>query len=159
MEILQQVTKCFNMEILQQVTKCFNMEILQQVTKCFNMEILQQVTKCFNMEILQQVTKCFNMEILQQVTKYCGKEEKLLLRSNFTSFPQYFQYISNFRSQITYSFVKCGCSIYFFLTSNLISWGTDISKYVFQKVPWNLRWRESTVLFGYKKKKKKSTLF
>ena len=29
--------------------------------------------------------------------------------------------ISNFRSQITYSFVKCGCSIYFFLNSaNLI---------------------------------------
>ena len=26
--------------------------------------------------------------------------------SNFSSFPQYFQYISNFRSQITYSFVK-----------------------------------------------------
>ena len=36
-------------------------------------------------------------------------EEK---RSNFP-FPQHFQYISNFRSQITYSFVKCGCSIYF----------------------------------------------
>ena len=40
--------------------------------------------------------------------KYCGKEEKLLLRSNFSSFPQYFQYISNFRSQITHIFVKCG---------------------------------------------------
>ena len=33
--------------------------------------------------------------------------------SNFSSFPQYFQYISNFRSQITYSFVKWGCSTYF----------------------------------------------
>ena len=32
--------------------------------------------------------------------KYCGKEEKLLLRSNFSSFPQYFQYISNFKSPI-----------------------------------------------------------
>ena len=31
------------------------------------------------------------------------------LRSDFSSLPQYFQYISNFRSQITYSFVKCGC--------------------------------------------------
>ena len=40
--------------------------------------------------------------------KYCGKEEKLLLRSNFSSFPQYFQYISNFRSLITHIFVKCG---------------------------------------------------
>ena len=33
--------------------------------------------------------------------------------SNFTTFPQYFLHISNFRSQITYLFVKCGCSIYF----------------------------------------------
>ena len=62
--------------------------------------------------------------------KYCGKEEKLLLRSNFSSFPQYFQYISNFKSPITYVFVKCGCSNYFFFNSaNLICRGTDISKY------------------------------
>ena len=33
-------------------------------------------------------------------------------RSNFSSFPHYFQYISNFRSQITYSFMKCGCSVF-----------------------------------------------
>ena len=59
--------------------------------------------------------------------KYCGKEEKLLLRSNFSSFPQYFQYISNFKS--THIFVKCGCSNYFFLNSaNLIYRGTDILK-------------------------------
>ena len=52
------------------------------------------------------------------------------LRSSFSSFPQYFQYISNFRSQITYSFVKYGCSIYFFLTSaNLICRRTDVWKY------------------------------
>ena len=70
------------------------------------------------------------MEIKQQVTKCCGKEEKLLLRSNFSSFPQYFQYTSNFRSQITYSFVKCGCSVYFFLSSaNLICRGKDSLKY------------------------------
>ena len=46
--------------------------------------------------------------------KYCGKEEKWLLRSRFSSFPQYFQYIANFRSQNTYSFVKCGCLVYYF---------------------------------------------
>ena len=28
-----------------------------------------------------------------RVTKYCGKEEKLLLGSNFSPFSQYFQYI------------------------------------------------------------------
>ena len=55
----------------------------------------------------------------------------MLPGSNFSSFPQYFQYISNFGSQITHSFVKCGCSIYVFLSSaNLIYRGTDISKYV-----------------------------
>ena len=37
----------------------------------------------------------------------------MLIRSNFSSFPQYFQLISNCRSQITYSYVKCDCSIYF----------------------------------------------
>ena len=44
-----------------------------------------------------------------------------------SSVPQYFQH---FRSQITYSFVKYGWSIYFFLRSaNLICRGTDILKY------------------------------
>ena len=53
----------------------------------------------------------------------------LLPRSNFFSFPQYFQYISYFRSQITYLFVKCVCFIYFLNSTNLICRGTDISKY------------------------------
>ena len=69
-------------------------------------------------------------ENLTTCEKYCGKEEKLLLRSNFSSFPQYFQYISNFKSPITYIFVKCGFANYFFLNSaNLICQSTDISKY------------------------------
>ena len=55
--------------------------------------------------------------------KYCGKEEK-----QFLLFSHYFQYISNFKSPITYIFVKCGCSIYFVLNSaNMICRGTDIS--------------------------------
>ena len=45
-------------------------------------------------------------------------------------FPQYFQYISIFRSQITYLFVKCGClNIFFLKSANLICRDTDISKY------------------------------
>ena len=69
-------------------------------------------------------------EHLTTSEKYCGKEEKLLLRSNFSSFPQYFHYTSNFKSPITYKFVKCGCSNYFFLDSaNLIYRGMDILKY------------------------------
>ena len=52
-----------------------------------------------------------------------------------TSFPQYAQYISNIRSQITYSFVKCGCFIYFFLNSeNLVCRARDISKYFRQSL-------------------------
>ena len=35
---------------------------------------------------------CFNIILWQPVTKYCGKEEKSLLRSNFSSFPHYFIY-------------------------------------------------------------------
>ena len=43
---------------------------------------------------------------------------------NFSSFPQYFQYISNSKSPIIYIFVKYGCSNYFFLKSaNLIRRG------------------------------------
>ena len=67
-------------------------------------------------------------------------------RSNFSSFPQYFQYISNFRSQITYTFVKCGCSIYFFLNStNLICRSTDISKYFRESL--GIRHNESRLFF------------
>ena len=57
-------------------------------------------------------------------------------RSIFSSFPQnvqYFQYISIFRSQITYSFVKCGCLIFPQFCKS------DMSRYgyieVFQRVP------------------------
>ena len=68
----------------------------------------------------------------------------MLLRSNFSSFPQYFQYISNFNSPITYIFVKCGCSNYFFLNSaNLICRSTDISKYFRKSL--GIRDNESTV--------------
>ena len=57
-------------------------------------------------------------------------KRKLFLRSNFSSFPQYFQYIYNFKSPFVYIFVKCGWLNYFFLNSaNLLCWGTDISKY------------------------------
>ena len=55
--------------------------------------------------------KIWSLPIHENLTidgKYCRKEEKLLLRSNFSSLTQYFQYISNFKSPITYQFVKCG---------------------------------------------------
>ena len=65
------------------------------------------------------------MKIEQQVKNYCGKEEKLLLRSNFSSFPQYFQYISNFKSPVTHIFVKFGYSSYFYSQFS----ESDLSRY------------------------------
>ena len=63
------------------------------------------------------------------------------------SFPQYFQYISNFRSQITYSYVKCGCSINFFLNSaNQICRGTETSRYFRESL--GLRDNESRLYFA-----------
>ena len=57
---------------------------------------------------------------------------------NFSS-TLFYIYVSNFRSQITYSFVKCSCSIYCFPHSL----NSDKSRYgyleVFQWVPWNSR--------------------
>ena len=71
---------------------------------------------------------CFNTEIYQQAIKYCGKEEKLLLRSNFSSFPQYFQNVSNLGVRLHIHSVKGGCSINCFPESaNLICRSTDIS--------------------------------
>ena len=64
--------------------------------------------------------------------KKMWKKEKLLLRSNFSSFPQYFHYISNFKSPFTNIFVN-----YFFPEFCK----SDMSRYryleVFQRVPWN----------------------
>ena len=69
----------------------------------------------------------------QQATKYCGKEEKLFLnvekRRNFSSFPQYFQYIPNLGVKLHIHSVKGGCRLIVFLSSaNLICRSTDISK-------------------------------
>ena len=93
--------------------------------------------------------KIWSLPIHENLTtdgKYCRKEEKLLLRSNFSSFPQYFQYISNFKSPITYQFVKCGQSNYFFLNSaNPICRTTDISKYFRESL--GIRDNESRLYF------------
>ena len=73
---------------------------------------------------------CFNMKLWQQVTKQCRKKKKLLLRSNFSSFPHYFIYI----------FLTSGVKLHIHLLnvvvqfiilltfSTLICRGTDISK-------------------------------
>ena len=79
---------------------------------------------------------CFNTGIYQQATKYWGKVEKLLLRSNFSSFPQYFQYISNLGVKLHIPYVKGGCSINWFPQFRK----SDMSKYgyleVFHRIPW-----------------------
>ena len=59
-----------------------------------------------------------------------GSVSESPLEFEITRVDYIFNIISNFRSQITYSFIKCGWSIYFFLSSaNLKCRGTDISKY------------------------------
>ena len=64
-----------------------------------------------------------------------GKKNIVEKRRNcsFSSFPQYFQYISNFKSPVTHIFVKCGCFPQFCKS--------DMSRYgyleVFQRVLWN----------------------
>ena len=55
--------------------------------------------------------------------------KNIVEKEQFLLFSQYFRYISNFKSPITYKFEKCGCSNYFFLNyENLIYRGTDIWK-------------------------------
>ena len=64
-------------------------------------------------------------KILCKKGRNCFYKEQFLLLSTIFK-----KNISNFKSPITYIFVKCGCSNYFFLNSaNLICRGTDISKY------------------------------
>ena len=76
------------------------------------------------------------VEKRRNCSKYCGKEEKLLLRSNFSSFPQYFQYIFNSGAKLHIHSVKGGCSINCFPQFRK----SDMSKYgyleVFYRVPW-----------------------
>ena len=54
----------------------------------------------------------------------------MLLRSNFSSFPQYFQYICTLGVKLHIHSVKGGCSIncFFLSSANLISRRTDIAK-------------------------------
>ena len=58
-------------------------------------------------------------------------------------------YIYNFRSQITYSFVKCGCSIYCIILtlSTLICRGMDISKCFSESL--GIRDNESRLYYCY----------
>ena len=88
---------------------------------------------------LSRINACLEVKIwslpkhenLTTGKKYCGKEEKLLLRSNFSYFPQYFQYILTSRVQLHINLLNVVNRIIFFLNSaNLICRGTDISKYL-----------------------------
>ena len=95
---------------------------------------------------------CFNTEIDQQARKYCGKEEKLLPRCNFSSFPQYREQFLLFSTifsvyllgvKLYIHSVKGGCLINCFPCSiNCFPQfcKSDMSKYgyleVFHTVPW-----------------------
>ena len=83
--------------------------------------------------------------------KILWKREEIAPKERFLLFPpwQYFQYISNLRSQIKYLFVKCGWSIYFFPQFCK----SDMSRYWFFRGSLGLRDNESrlfskTCLYG-----------
>ena len=92
---------------------------------------------------------------LTTANKILLKKEKLLLRSNFSSFPKYFQYISNYTSQITYSFVICGYSIYLFFS--ILQWYVEVwisrsisdSSFDFEVTRVDCICRLKTYLLGY----------
>ena len=81
----------------------------------------------------------------------------MLHRSNFSSFPQYFQYISNLGVKLRIHSVKGGCSINcFFLSSvNLICRTTDISKCFIESL--GVRDNESRLYLTFKKATKIQT--
>ena len=79
--------------------------------------------------------------------KILWKRGEIAPKEQFLLFSTIFSYISNFKSPITYIFVKCGCSIYFFLKSgNLICRSTDISKYF--RASLGIRDNESRLYFS-----------
>ena len=84
-------------------------------------------------------------KILWKRGEIAPKEQVFLFSTVF------FQYISNFGKQITCSFVKCGCSIYFILNSaNLICQDTNIWKYFRESC--RLRDNESRLYFYFSSK-------
>ena len=83
-----------------------------------------------------KIWSLFEHETMTTGNKIMWKRGEIAPKEQFLPFPQYFQYISIFRSQITYSFVKCGCLIYLFPQFCK----SDMSRCgyleVFQRVPW-----------------------
>ena len=87
-----------------------------------------------------KIWSLFQHETMTTGNKLMWKRGEIAPEEQFILFSTLFYiYISNFRSQITYSFVKCGCSIYCFPHSL----NSDMSRYgyleVFQWIPWNSR--------------------
>ena len=88
--------------------------------------------------------------------KYCGKRRNCAKGAISPLFLNIFNISLNFNSPITYIFVKCGCSNYFFLNSaNLICRGTDISKYFRESL--GIRDNESQLYHIYPKNGKTTT--
>ena len=93
---------------------------------------LSRITAYLEMKFWSQPKQ----ENLTTGKKCCGKEEKFLLSTIFSIY-----------RPITYIFVKCGCSNYFFLNSaNLICRGTDISQYFIESI--GFRDNESRLYFS-----------
>ena len=85
-------------------------------------------------------------ENLTTVEKYCGKEEKLLLRSNFSSFSQYFAISLTSRVQLHINLLNVVVRICFLNSATLICRSTDISKYLRESL--GIRDNESRLYFS-----------
>ena len=81
-----------------------------------------------------EIWSLFKHENLTIGNKILWKRGDIAPQCNFSSFPQYFQYISNFRNPVTYSLVTVNVvfKVYFLLE-------VRITRRILERVPWTSR--------------------
>ena len=90
-------------------------------------------------------TLCYQGNLITG-TKYCGKEG--ILGANSSLFHNIFNISLTSGVKLHIHFVKCGCSIYFFLNfANLLCRGTDISKHSESPLDFEITRRSTVYLF------------
>ena len=77
-----------------------------------------------------KIWSLFKHEYLTTGNKILWKREEIASKEQFRLFSTIFSVYLKLQESNYISFVKCGCSVYFFINSaNLICRGTNISKY------------------------------
>ena len=148
-----QHNQCPNLGAMQERSKAYHKEVIMRSQQWWLRGLLwgykygwlslsrprlSRITAYLEVEIWS-LPKHENLTTGKKILWKTGEIAPKLLRSNFSSFPQYFQYISNFKSPITHIMLNVVFWIIFF--PQLCK--SDMSRYgyleVFQRVPWNLR--------------------